>query len=76
MRETLDAVRKRLSRDYLGKVNIHGIGMSRLENCIRIYVQIDGSEVQQEVLAEIVQAAIPFLVQIIDEQPPQLAQSA
>ena len=75
MHETLDEVRKRLSRAYLGKANIHGIGLSRTKNCIRVYVQIDGSEAQQAVLTELAQAATPFLVQIINEQPPQLAQS-
>ena len=76
MHESLDEVRKRLSRDYLGKAKIHGIGMSRTKNCIRVYVQIDGSEAQQALLTEIAQAATPFLVEIINDPPPQLAQSA
>ena len=69
MNETLDEVRERIARDYLGKVGIHGTGMSRSRNSIKVYVQLDGTQEQQAVFAAITQSANPFEVLIIEDKP-------
>jgi hypothetical protein len=72
MNESLDEVRRRIAHNYIGKAGIHGIGISRSRNAIRIYVQPDAGTEQKAVLAEIKQAAAPFQVLIVEDEPPKI----
>jgi hypothetical protein len=72
MHETLNEVRERIARDYLGMVGIHGIGMSRARNSIKVHVQIDGTQEQQAIFTAIRQSANPFEVLIIEDKPSMI----
>src|SRR3712207_8809675 len=43
---TLEQAKQRLSRKYLGKVGIHGIGLSRSQNAVRVHL-ISGRDPEQ-----------------------------
>ena len=73
MDDPLDETRRRIAREYIGKAGIHGVGISRSRNAIRIYVRPDAGTEQKVTLAEIGQAAAPFEVLIVEEEPPKIA---
>jgi hypothetical protein len=66
MAETLEEVRERLQRQYLGKARIHGLGISRKHQTIRVYANRGGAE-QTKIFEELRAAAKPFSVVVIYE---------
>jgi hypothetical protein len=64
MVETLEEARARLQRQYLGKARIHGLGISRKQQAIRVYAAPDGVE-QAKIFEELRESAKPFSVLII-----------
>lgn len=72
MPETLDEVKERLKRNYLGKAQIHGLGLSRKQQTIKVYASSGGDPEQTVVLEEIQKAAKPFKVIVIWEDRPEV----
>lgn len=70
MCDLLNEVRRRIASEYLGKAGIHGVGMSRSRNAIRLYLVPQAGTEQEETLAEIEQEAAPFQVLIVEDEPP------
>jgi hypothetical protein len=71
--ESIEELKIRLRQTYLGKAGIHGIGLSRVEQALRVYVGPEAQSGQEEVLAQLRKSAEPFAVQVIQEEPPILA---
>ena len=71
MMETLEKVKDRLKGSYLGKAGIHGLGISRAQGAIRVYISSDNGSDQTDVLDQIRKAAEPFPVIVIREDRPQ-----
>ncbi|MGH8067913.1 MAG: hypothetical protein ACRERE_22345 [Candidatus Entotheonellia bacterium] len=71
MVETLEEVKERLKGHYLGKAGIHGMGISRTQGAIRVYVSTASGPNQTDILEQIRQEAEPFGVIVIREDRPQ-----
>jgi hypothetical protein len=71
MMETLEEVKDRLQGGYLGKAGIHGLGISRAQGAIRVYISPGSGLEQTAVLEQIRKAAEPFPVIVIREDRPQ-----
>ena len=69
--DSLNAVRKRISRKYIGKEGIHGVGMRRTENAVSVYLKATSNPQQKMILEEIEKEVAPYKVLIIEEEPPQ-----
>jgi hypothetical protein len=71
---SLDATKQLLSKKYLGKEGIHGIGLSRRENAIRIHLaqasDPDHAARQQTLIEELKREAGPHPVQVTREDKP------
>jgi hypothetical protein len=70
--DPLEELKTRLSRAYIGKSGIHGVGLRRSQNAVCIYVDKSSAEFQREILAEVERFAAPFRVVIVDEKRPRL----
>ena len=62
MTKSLDEVKKQLSSKFLGKAGIHSVGISRVENAVRVYVESEAEETLKDVLSEIEKEAAPYKV--------------
>jgi hypothetical protein len=71
MAKTIDEVKAQVSRKYLGKFGVHGVGISRSQNAIKLYVD-QGSEIAASRLKAIEQDASPCKVLIIREESPKI----
>lgn len=72
MPDSIDEVKDRLRRSYLGKAGIHGVGVSRSEHAIRVYVGPQPDAEQSDVLAMMRESASPFAVIVVREDRPQI----
>ena len=72
MPDSIDEVKDRLRRTYLGKAGIHGVGVSRAEHAIRVYVSPQPDAEQSDVLALVRESARPFPVILVREDRPQI----
>jgi hypothetical protein len=70
MAETLEAVRDRLRRQYVGKAGIQGIGLNRADGTIRLFVQDPANPERAALLKQISADAAPYPVCIVDAPPP------
>jgi hypothetical protein len=70
MGKSLDELKGRLSSKYLGKAGIHGIGISRTHNAIRVYLQSGEGDEQENILKEIEKEAAPFKVLPVKSERP------
>jgi hypothetical protein len=52
MMETLEEVKDRLKGGYLGKAGIHGLGISRAQGAIRVYISPGSGLDQTDVLEQ------------------------
>jgi hypothetical protein len=70
MEKSLDEIKQKISQKYLGKSGIHGVGVHRKKNALRIYTDADSPPQQQEaVLQEIRKDAAPYqLITIVEEK--------
>jgi hypothetical protein len=68
--KSLDETREFLAGKYLGTAGIHSIGVSRVDNAIRIYVDDDSDDEQS--LMEIEAEAAPYPVITIRAPRPSL----
>lgn len=67
--DLLSNKQKRISQKYMGKNGIHGIGISRSKNAIRVYIAPGYDKKQKTLLNEIEKEATPFkIIKIEDEQ--------
>jgi hypothetical protein len=71
MAKTIDEVKEKVSRKYLGKFGVHGVGISRSQNAIKLYVN-QGSEIAPSRLKAIEQDASPCKVLIVKEESPKI----
>lgn len=72
MDKTLDEIKEALSDKYLGQAGIHGIGLSRTENAIRVYLQESPDEEQQRVLKGVETDASPYKIIVVPSVRPSL----
>jgi hypothetical protein len=72
MPESLEAVKDRLRQSFLGKAGIHGIGLNRAEQAIRVYISSDAESDQADMLEQVRQAAGPFRVIVVKEERPHI----
>ena len=70
MADTLDEIKRRIARKYLGVASIHGIGLRRSENMLCLYTRCKSALEHSDVLREIQTSAEPFEVQVIEEDSP------
>lgn len=70
--ESLDEVKARLSKRFLGKGGVHGLGVKRSENAVCVYLNPDCGDEGERVLAQIEKEALPFKVVAVKEEPPAL----
>lgn len=73
MAESLDEVRKRVSRKYLGKAGIHGVGIRRAQNALCIYIERAADPEQQKLWEEIAQEVMPYSVVKVEAERPTIA---
>ena len=72
MPDSIDDIKDRLRRSYLGKGGIHGVGVSRAKQAIRVYVSPQAEADQSDVLALMRESASPFPVIVVREDRPQI----
>lgn len=70
MGATLQSVKERLKHRCLGKYGVHGIGISRAENAIQLYVSPDSEVESPSIFHEIAKEALPFRVIVVKEERP------
>jgi hypothetical protein len=73
MTETLTDVKDRLKARYLGRAGVHGMGVSRAQNAIRVYVNPSDEPDTASVLAQLTAEAEPYSVIVVREEPARLA---
>jgi len=69
MTADLEDLKKRIRTQYLGRGGIHGVGMSRSRNVVRLYVN-DASDLDPDLLEEVTKGVSPFGLEVIKEQSP------
>ncbi len=70
--KSLTEVHKRVSRRYLGKVGIHGIGVRRKSNALCIHFSSTASPELSRLLKKIENEVAPYRVLTIEEDPPTM----
>jgi hypothetical protein len=70
--DTLTETKRRISAIYLGTGGIHGVGVSRADNAVRLYVSAAGA-IDDARLEEIRRLAAPFGVVVVTSAPPGFA---
>ncbi len=72
MSDNLKETKKRLQKDFLGKEGIHGLGINRSQNAIKIYT----SKPKLNCLDKIKKASSPYEVIVVeDDEIPYLSPS-
>lgn len=64
----MDEVQERVTRKYLGKAGIHGVGIRRSRNALSVYVDPSSGPDQEHILEEIEKEAAPYRVLKIEEE--------
>jgi hypothetical protein len=72
MSQSLEKVKDRLRRSYLGKGGVHAVGLSRARQAIRVYVSSEAPPEQSDVLDQLRESAKPFPVIVVLEDRPRL----
>ena len=72
MPESIEAVKNRLRQSFLGKAGIHGVGLSRADQAIRVYVSSKADSDQQDLLEQLRQSAAPFRIIVVKEEQPRI----
>ena len=70
--DALDEAKRRISEKYLGVGCIHGVGLSRADNAVRVYVST-ASAIDDAWLEEMRRIAEPFKLLIVEDSPPRFA---
>lgn len=58
----MDETKERVSRKYLGKAGIHGVGIRRSRNALAIYVDTSPDPDRERIMKEIEKDAAPYEV--------------
>jgi hypothetical protein len=68
--KSLDEAKKSITEKYLGEAGIHGVGISRSRNALRVYVDAasDFGDNYRAILEEIRKEAAPYSVLEIEEE--------
>lgn len=69
---SLEQVKSQVRRSFLGKGGIHGVGVSRAEGAIRLYVTRGVGE-EPDLLEQVREAARPYPVLVITEDRPEVS---
>ncbi len=72
MPESIEAVKNRLRQVYLGKAGIHGVGLSRVDQAIRVYVSCKTESPEEDLLEQLRRFASPFRVIVVKEMQPHI----
>jgi hypothetical protein len=72
MPESIEQVKNRLRKSFLGKAGIHGVGVSRAKQAIQVYVSPGTSVNQADLLEQLRKSAGPFPVIVIEEDRPRI----
>jgi len=72
MSESLDELKRRLRSKYIGKAGIHGLGIDRSQDALRIYHKPSSDPRQEKLLKEIEKEARPYKVIRVKEEPPKI----
>jgi hypothetical protein len=70
--DALDEAKRRISEKYLGVGCIHGVGLSRADNAVRVYVSTTDA-IDDASLEEMRRVADPFEILIVEDAPPRFA---
>jgi len=60
--ESLDEIKARVAKRFLGKSGIHSIGISRADNTLRVYLEAEPDSELEELLKQIRAEAAPYEV--------------
>lgn len=71
MAETLEQVKNRVSKKYLGKAGIHSVGLRRSQGTITVYYAPSAEEAQSQVLEKLSEEARPFKVLALQAEPAE-----
>lgn len=63
-------IKRRISRDHLGKHGIHGVSLRPAEGAVCLHVQTGRATAVQETLPKIEEEAAPLRVIVVEEEPP------
>lgn len=66
-KSTLEDVKSLVSRKYLGKAGIHGVGMRRSKSAVTVFVDLEDRPDRQEVLSLIKDEIKPFKLLVVEE---------
>lgn len=72
MAESLEDVKNRLRESFVGKGGIHGVGLSRSKQAIRVYIHPDDNANRAALLDQVQKSAQPFPVIVVKEERPQI----
>jgi hypothetical protein len=72
MKETIEQVKKRVSRKYLEMPEVHGVGILRPQNAITLYVHFSNGGATEQLLKRAHQDAEPYEVVLTQDEPPIL----
>ena len=70
--KSLDEIKDDISKKYLGKAGIHGVGIRRKANALCIYTDSETDVEQKAVLQKIEKEAAPFRVVNIQEESAKI----
>lgn len=69
MTKSLEEVKRKLSRKYLGKAGIHGMGVSHSKNAVHVYVEKEDPDGErQKLMEEIEKEAAPYKVLPVESE--------
>jgi hypothetical protein len=71
MAETLEQVKDRVSKKYLGKAGIHSVGLRRSQGTITVYYAPSAEGSQSQILEELSKEAHPFKVLVLETEPAE-----
>jgi hypothetical protein len=69
MGDPLLDVKRGIRDQYVGRCGIHGVGVSRSQKAVRVYIDPDAT-IDQELAAELGRKAEPFKLVFVREEPP------
>jgi hypothetical protein len=72
MSGAIEEVKDRLRELFVGKAGIHGVGISRAQKAIRVYIDRDAGAEQGPLLEQIRASAAPFPVIVVQEDRPKI----
>lgn len=71
MADSLEEAKERLTRLYLGRSGIHGVGLRRSENAVTVYLDGSGKELAG-LVPEMERVVAPFRLLVIEEESPRI----